>query len=514
MKYKALYREKRPEVFSQVLGQEHIVRILRNQIATDTVSHAYLFCGTRGTGKTTVARILAKAVNCTGDTTDRPCGTCDSCRAIAEGNFIDVIEIDAASNRGIDEIRELRESVNYPPSAGRMKVYIVDEVHMLTTPAFNALLKTLEEPPENVMFILATTDPEKLPQTILSRCMRLDFKRVSSEKIRDNIREICRERNVEITEGALALLAGNADGSVRDSLSLLEQCLSGGDRSLTRDSVVDFLGAASEEFYFELTEKVLTRNVAEALIIVDRVLREGKDVRQILRDWMEHYRGLLIAKFVSDPENILNMSIENIEELKAQSDKADLEEINQGIRTLAKTIEDSRYSSQARVLLEVATVALGSGLEYGRPQAQAGPPRKLAPAEPFKVAEEAKDRGSENKEAGETESEFSPEELAAIWEDVLEEAMVQVASLSMGRKSNLAGITEREFKVLVESDMAKQRLEANRSLVNELMEKRVGRPVAMVCKPVDQPEAQSREEELQEIASRASDALGIDVQIK
>ena len=222
MKYKALYRETRPEVFDEILGQDSIVKILKHQVATDTVSHAYIFTGTRGTGKTTTARILAKAVNCEApDIEGRPCGKCDACRQIAEGTFVDVIEIDAASNNGVDNIRELRESVNYPPAVGRMKVYIIDEVHMLSTGAFNALLKTLEEPPENVMFILATTNPEKLPQTVLSRCMRLDFKRVPQTILADHMRDICRERGVEIADDALRLLASNADGSVRDSLSIL-----------------------------------------------------------------------------------------------------------------------------------------------------------------------------------------------------------------------------------------------------------------------------------------------------
>ena len=372
--YRALYRENRPEVFDEILGQEQIVRILRHQIATDTVSHAYLFCGTRGTGKTTTARILAKAVNCTGEG-ERPCGECPSCRAIAEGNFIDVIEIDAASNNGVENIRELRESVNYPPSAGRRKVYIIDEVHMLSTGAFNALLKTLEEPPAHVMFILATTNPEKLPQTVLSRCMRLDFRRVSAAEIKANMARICQEHGVEITEGALALLARNADGSVRDSLSILEQCMSSGEARLDRDKILEFLGTVSEEFYIELTEKVLTRNISQALLLLEGAMEEGKDVRQMMKDWMAHYRALLIAKFVKNPGDMLNMSSENIESLKEQSAKIELAELNSSIVTLAKTINDARYSTQARILMEVASVTIAGGLEYGaRPAAPANRP--------------------------------------------------------------------------------------------------------------------------------------------
>ena len=244
--YRALYRETRPEVFSEILGQDYVVKVLKHQVETGTVSHAYLFCGTRGTGKTTTARILAKAVNCEReDRKDRPCGVCPTCRAIAEGKFMDVIEIDAASNNGVENIRELRENVNYPPAVGRKKVYIIDEVHMLSTGAFNALLKTLEEPPEDVIFILATTNPEKLPQTVLSRCMRLDFRRVSAGVLAENIHKICEDRGVSITEDALRLLAANADGSVRDSLSLLEQCISAGETVLDRYRVLESLGTVS-----------------------------------------------------------------------------------------------------------------------------------------------------------------------------------------------------------------------------------------------------------------------------
>ena len=283
MKYRALYRETRPEVFSEILGQDAVVRILRHQIETDTVSHAYLFAGTRGTGKTTTARILAKAVNCLDpDRKNRPCGVCPNCRAIAAGNFMDVVEIDAASNNGVDNIRELRESVNYPPAVGRKKVYIIDEVHMLTPGAYNALLKTLEEPPEDVLFILATTNPEMLSQTVKSRCMRLDFRRVPADILAENMRNICEKRGVKISDEALHILSANADGSVRDSLSILEQCLSAGLPEIRKDDVLDLLGTVSESFFLELTEKVMTRNIAQAFLLLDRAIREGKDVRQLM----------------------------------------------------------------------------------------------------------------------------------------------------------------------------------------------------------------------------------------
>ena len=361
--YLSLYRKYRPEVFSELIGQEHIVRILKHQIASNTLSHAYLLCGTRGTGKTTTARILAKAVNCNASG-ERPCGVCENCKAISAGGFMDVIEIDAASNNGVDNIRELRESVNYPPSVGKKKVYIIDEVHMLSQGGYNALLKTLEEPPEHVMFILATTNPEKMPQTVMSRCMRLDFKRVPSRKLTIKMREICESASVEATDGALSLLAANADGSVRDALSLLEQCLSGGDEKLDRETVLEYLGAVSQDFYMRLTGNILNMRVSDAFFLLDTALRDGKDVKCIMKDWMEYYRSLLIVKFVKDPADMLNMSTENIEKLKEQSKEISVSTLNRSIMILAKAINDATYSTQARILMEVAIVAIAEETEY------------------------------------------------------------------------------------------------------------------------------------------------------
>lgn len=377
--YKALYRETRPEVFSELLGQDHIVRILQHQIATNTVSHAYLFCGTRGTGKTTTARILAKALNCTAEEGPVPCGVCPNCRAIAEGSFMDVIEIDAASNNKVDNIRELRESVKYPPSVGRKKVYIIDEVHMLTTGAFNALLKTLEEPPEDVVFILATTNPEKVPQTVLSRCMRLDFRRVSTEVLAAHMGEICEKRGVDITPDALRLLATNAEGSVRDSLSILEQCLASGEEHLNREIILDYLGTAGDEFFGELTEDVMRGDISAAFLLLDRALQDGSDVKQLMKDWMGYFRSLMIAKYVGNPEDMLNMAEDSIRRLKEQSRNLSAETLNRGIVTLAKANNDARYSTQARTLMEVAIVTIASGMSYGAEPAPSGPAGAAAP---------------------------------------------------------------------------------------------------------------------------------------
>lgn len=362
--YTAIYRDFRPDSFDQIVGQDHIVRILKSQIASGRTGHAYLFCGTRGTGKTTTARILAKALNCESeDVAARPCCECASCRAIKEGSFMDVIEIDAASNNGVDNIRELRESVKYPPAVGRNKVYIIDEVHMLSTGAFNALLKTLEEPPENVVFILATTEPQKLPATILSRCMRLDFRRVSEKIIADNMRMICEARGLEADEAALALIAVNADGSVRDSLSILEQCISTGEKRITRDDVAEMLGTAGEEVMIELTDLVMRADMSSALLLLDSAINSGRDVKQFMKEWLAHFRNLLMAKYIQDPESALNMSLENVERVRKQSNEISTDLLNRGITELTKTISESRWSAQPRVMLEMCIVRLGVGQE-------------------------------------------------------------------------------------------------------------------------------------------------------
>lgn len=522
--YTALYRAKRPEVFSEILGQEHIVKVLRNQIKTDTVSHAYLFCGTRGTGKTSTARILAKAVNCLSDG-DRPCGICENCMAIRNGTFLDVIEIDAASNNGVDNIRELRESVKYPPAAGRKKVYIIDEVHMLSAGASNALLKTLEEPPENVMFILATTDPQKLPQTILSRCMRLDFRRVPERELACHMKAICDERGVKITDSALHLLAANADGSVRDGLSILDQCLSGGDREIDRDLILDFLGTVSEEYFIELTEKVLLKNVGGALMILDEALREGKDAKQIMKDWMSHYRCLLITKYVKNPEDVLNMSADNIKTLREQSGRISLDEINEGILTLAKTINDARYSSQPRVLLELAAATLADGVrESDREVPKSAEIRterihsaetkkevtaKPSEAAPVKTAEEKPKVSEPPAEKSRGEEEYNLDE---IWHSIFRKAEKVRPSFNLIKTgSTLAEIGKDSFKILVRTEFIKNIIEKDSRLIAELMEEEIGRKLRPVCRLEGaEPDEDEAEEKAREIAEEVREKLHID----
>lgn len=381
----ALYRSERPERFNEIIGQKHIVRILQHQLETHNVSQAYLFTGIRGTGKTTTARILAKALNCTGNPADGqlPCGECESCKAIKEGRFLDVIEMDAASNRGVNEIRELIEKVNYPPMVGRYKVYIIDEVHMLTTEAENAFLKTLEEPPEHVIFILATTNPEKVRETIRSRCMRLDFRRVSEEDLIEGMARICRRKQVNITRDALALVAQKADGSVRDGLSILEQCISGGDELVDLETVEDYLGSAGLDFYLGLTQNVIEHNMAEALKRVGDALRTGCDAKQIFSDWLEHYRNLMVVRYVDDAKRLINASEENIGRMRLQASQMDADSLEVSIRLLSEYINLARSSTQPRILLETAALHLMNGKAV--PSSKVAEMLQLAKAELKKV---------------------------------------------------------------------------------------------------------------------------------
>lgn len=381
----ALYRSERPERFNEIIGQKHIVRILQHQLETDNVSQAYLFTGTRGTGKTTTARILAKALNCTGNPADGqlPCGECENCKAIKEGRFLDVIEMDAASNNGVDDIRDLIDRVNYPPMVGRYKVYIIDEVHMLSTSAENAFLKTLEEPPAHVIFILATTNPEKVRETIRSRCMRLDFRRVSEDDLIEGMERICRRKQVNITRDALALVAQKADGSVRDGLSILEQCISGGDALVDLETVEDYLGSAGMDFYLGLTQNVIEHNMAEALKRVGDALRTGCDAKQIFSDWLEHYRNLMVVRYVDDAKRLINASEENIGRMRLQASQMDADSLEVSIRLLSEYINLARYSTQPRILLETAALHLMNGKAV--PSSKVAEMLQLAKAELKKV---------------------------------------------------------------------------------------------------------------------------------
>ena len=356
----ALYRSERPERFEEIIGQKHIVKILRNQIKKGTVSQSYLFAGTRGTGKTTTARILAKAVNCTCSDpgVDLPCGECANCRAITEGRFLDVVELDAASNNGVESLRQITESVQYPPTVGKYKVYIIDEAHMLTDSAENAFLKPLKEPPAHVIFILATTNPEKIKATIKSRCLTLNFRHVSENDLLDGMRRICQKKAINIEEDALAVIARKADGSVRDALSLLEQCINAGDELITRELVLEYTGGAGDDFYIELTDAIRTGEAGTALADIDSMVRIGKDAKQLLSDWLLHYRNLMICKYVQDPSELVNASSENTARIVTQAKSLSDEAINYGIRLLSDTVNKAKFSTMPRILLETCVIKL------------------------------------------------------------------------------------------------------------------------------------------------------------
>ena len=359
MVYQALYRKFRPQEFNDVKGQDHIVTTLKNQIKANRIGHAYLFCGTRGTGKTTVAKVFAKAVNCENPAGGNPCNECTTCKNINNQTIMNVIEIDAASNNGVDNVREIVEEVRYSPSQGRFKVYIIDEVHMLTTSAFNALLKTLEEPPSYVIFILATTEPQKLPLTILSRCQRYDFKRITNEVITKRLMEVLSTEEIEAEEKALRYVARMADGSMRDGLSLLDQCISfyiG--QELTYDGVLDVLGAMDVEVYSSLLDCVISRKVSESMELLERVTMEGRDLSIFITEFTWYLRNLLLVK--SSEENLerIDISSEDIPILKEQADKSDMNAIIRYIHVLADLSNQIKYSSQKRVLVEVAIIKL------------------------------------------------------------------------------------------------------------------------------------------------------------
>ncbi len=359
MSYTALYRRFRPSSFDEVKGQDHIVKTLKNQIKADRLGHAYLFYGTRGTGKTSVAKIFAKAVNCEHPVDGSPCRECASCRAISEGSSMNVIEIDAASNNGVDNIRTIREEITYPPTEGRYKVYIIDEAHMLSSSAFNALLKTLEEPPSYVIFILATTDVHPIPATILSRCQRYDFRRLGQETILEQLLKLCEREQVEAEEKALRYLARKADGSMRDALSLLDQCISFylGEK-LTYDRVLDVLGAVDTDVFSDLLRKLIKDQPAEAIRTLDHLIMRGYDLTQFVNDFTWYMRNLMLVKASDDLEDVLDVSTENLAQLREEAAMVQNDTLMRYIRIFSELANTIRHESNKRVAVEMAILRL------------------------------------------------------------------------------------------------------------------------------------------------------------
>ena len=362
MAYQALYRKWRPLEFEDVKGQEHIVTTLKNQIRADRIGHAYLFCGTRGTGKTTVAKIFAKAVNCEHPVDGSPCGECPTCKAIAEGRSMNVIEIDAASNNGVDNIREIRDEVQYSPTEGRYKVYIIDEVHMLSIGAFNALLKTLEEPPAYVIFILATTEAHKIPVTILSRCQRYDFHRISIETIAGRLSQLMEAEHINVEEKAIRYVAKAADGSMRDALSLLDQCIAfylGQD--LKYENVLEVLGAVDTAVFAEMLSYILKADTYACMQLLEQIIMQGRDLGQFVSDFVWYLRNLLLVKTTDDEakaEDIIDVSADNLEQLKKDSKQVDVDTLMRYIRVLSELANELKFSTQKRIKVEVTLIKL------------------------------------------------------------------------------------------------------------------------------------------------------------
>lgn len=503
MAYKALYREWRPAIFEDLVGQEHITTTLKNQILNNKVAHAYLFCGTRGTGKTSTAKVMAKALNCLNLQDGEPCNECEMCRKINEGLAIDITELDAASNNGVDKIREIIEDVQYPPQEAKTKVYIMDEVHMLSIGAVNAFLKTLEEPPSNVVFILATTDPQKLPITILSRCQRFDFKRISKEKIIGRLRKVVTEKSVFADDKSLDLIARISDGAMRDALSILDQAISMGDNKVDYDEVVSMLGLVTNEYLFDLTDSIIERNIEKAMEIVEDIVLAGRDLGLFIKDLINHYRNLLMIKVTKNPEDVLDMAKENIEKLKAQAQRVRGEEIIRAIRILQEGEESSKSSKQGRLYLELSIIKMCK-IEYDTSKevllARINKLEETIKSGNIKVSDSTQGMSESQKQStvpkkqasqptrrvpsdGTLDTTVTVEDAKRAWKDLLEtlkgrRAMVVYLSLVPGRVTSCnGGVIEVEFSEQYSGN--KIRLEQNSSskIINETFSEILGKKV-------------------------------------
>ncbi|MBR5152361.1 MAG: DNA polymerase III subunit gamma/tau [Clostridia bacterium] len=356
--YQALYRKWRPMTFDDVVGQKHVSDTLKTGIATGRIAHAYLFCGTRGTGKTSTAKIFSRAVNCENPQNGEPCNACATCRGILDGSILDVYEMDAASNRSIEDIRVIRDEIIYTPAGCTYKVYIIDEVHMLTTEAFNALLKTLEEPPKHALFILATTEPHKIPATVLSRCQRFDFRRIGVDDIADRLSQIVKAEGIDATPDALELVAELGDGSMRDALSLLDQCAAYGYETLTSALIGEIVGIVDSKTLFSITDAIAKGDTKEALIQTDGFLHRGKEVQTFLEDLTSHFRSLLICKAAQDVAELLERTPEAAAKFQAQAETMSTEQIIYAIGVLSEALAQSKWMATPQVAAEVAMVKL------------------------------------------------------------------------------------------------------------------------------------------------------------
>lgn len=356
--YKALYRKHRPDSFDGIVGQDMVIRTLKNQIKNGQIAHAYLFCGPRGTGKTSTAKVFSKAINCENIKEDGPCGVCDVCESMASGSNMDIIEIDAASNNSVDDVRDLREKVKFPPTKGSYKVYIIDEVHMLSQGAFNALLKTLEEPPKHVVFILATTEPHKLPATILSRCQRFDFKRIGQGTIVEWIRSIAQKEGLDIEESALYSIARQAEGGARDALSLLDQSMGLYGKKISNEGILSILGTTSQDFLFTTVDDLIAGRVQGLLEAINKLVDNGKDLSVFVKDLNGHLRDMLVAKLCDKPSDLIDRESSELDRLINQAQGASETRLVRAVEILSELLAYIKKSSQPRILLELALIKI------------------------------------------------------------------------------------------------------------------------------------------------------------
>jgi DNA polymerase-3 subunit gamma/tau len=421
--YLSLYRKYRPRTFAEIVGQRHVTETLTNAVKANRIVHAYLFCGPRGTGKTSTARVLAMALNCEHGPTSDPCGQCESCRRIIAGNALDVIEIDAASNRGIDEIRELRERIGLAAADARMKIYIIDEVHMLTPEAYNAFLKTLEEPPAHVVFILATTEPHRVLPTILSRCQRFDFHRVGLRDLEATIRSVASKEKLKLDDRAVAMLARAADGAARDALTLLDQAAAYAADEITAEVVTEILGGIDFDLVAEFADILIRRNVSEVLAFIERVVADGKDLRQLVGNLIEHFRNLLLLSVDPGSKEAVALPEESLTKAVEQASALSSADILRTLDTLAETDRELRFTGQPRLLVELAAVRLCRSAEpggaAGAAQAPALPAREPAPAAPRRAHKEAAEAPAEPLEVAETTEPAGLAEIRRRWDEVM-----------------------------------------------------------------------------------------------
>ena len=525
MAYVALYRRWRPESFADLVGQEHISRTLSRAVTSGQTSHAYLFTGPRGTGKTSTAKILARALNCTEGPTLTPCGVCDSCRSISDGSSMDVFEIDAASNRGIDEIRDLRESVKFAPTEGHYKIYIIDEVHMLTTEAFNALLKTLEEPPERVIFILATTEPHKVPATIQSRCQRYDFHRITVTEIRDRLIYVCKESDIAAEEDALGIIAEQADGGMRDALSILDQCMALAEGTLTAERVQEALGLVGRAWIRRMAGEIAARDAAALIAQLSELLQSGRELKQVLAELAQYFRRLMIAG-VGGAVSAAELCAGDAEELRMDAAQFTQEEIMSILRRLNETMQELRTSPQPRIAVETLLIGLchtegaapsgestapptggADAARIARLEAQVeelaarlaagGTPVSASASATASVAPSSRPRaakadGAAAKPAPKKAASSAAKEAAdgaprqldmKIWQSFqtrLKERNRLAASLLSG--AAYEGMTETHFFIRPSSDMARDYIKKrHRAVFDEVMTELAGRPLAVVC---------------------------------